>query len=265
MQSWDHQNEDWQALAETSPIPDAVYKFDVPESVDPRSLLKVENQGPVGSCRGHSLSTAIEWCYYVATRKVKQFSRAFAYYGCQKLAGTLGRDQGATIHHGRTLATKHGLPPESYWPYVARYNPQPPSGWGDAFDAADPYKIKKAYGVDSVEAIHSAIGSGQGFVDLGILWGGVSVNHDGIMTKWAPRGGGHAVCLCGYLPKSETYRGERLYILANSHGERFGKGGFAFVPANIVDVWCGHNYSAMQVLTDLTTPEPRKIDWESVV
>jgi hypothetical protein len=78
-------------------------------SIDPRQFMKVENQGSVGSCQGHSISSCVEWCYAIATGGEKlQLSRAYGYYETQRLDGITG-DRGSTIEGGVKLATQYGI------------------------------------------------------------------------------------------------------------------------------------------------------------
>jgi hypothetical protein len=68
--------------------------------VDPRSVMKIENQGSVGSCQGHALSSCVELCYYIATGDLtRQLSRAYAYYETQRIDNISG-DRGSTISGG---------------------------------------------------------------------------------------------------------------------------------------------------------------------
>jgi len=68
-----------------------------PEKYDPRSFLKVENQGQVGSCTGHASSTCSEICENIETKGGNtQLSRGFCYIMGQRESGITG-DRGATI------------------------------------------------------------------------------------------------------------------------------------------------------------------------
>ena len=95
--------------------------------VDVRKVMRVENQGSVGSCQGHSLSTCCELAYYIATGDVsRQLSRAYGYYETQRIDRISG-DRGSTISGGIKLATQRGVPEESLWKYSGRYDPARPA------------------------------------------------------------------------------------------------------------------------------------------
>ena len=70
---------------------------------------RTENQGPMGSCQGHSISSVLERMAMVKGEKV-QLSEIFAYLASQKLDGLLGRDRGSTISSGCKVAMRWGCP-----------------------------------------------------------------------------------------------------------------------------------------------------------
>ena len=71
---------------------------------DPRIVLAVENQGSVGACQGHSISSCLEWSYIIESGDTNlQLSRAMGYYESQRLDGITG-DRGSTINAGVIIA-----------------------------------------------------------------------------------------------------------------------------------------------------------------
>src|SRR5262245_33966357 len=79
-------------------------RYAAPPEIDPRPWHRIENQGSMGSCQGHALSSVCEFAYHIATSEVIQFSPLFAYYATQQIDGLLGRDVGSTISGGMECA-----------------------------------------------------------------------------------------------------------------------------------------------------------------
>jgi hypothetical protein len=102
----------------------------IPDEVDPRGWLRTENQGPMGSCRGHSLSTGCEFIYRGIVGEVIQFSPMWCYLRTQKRDGLLGRDSGSTIENGVKVAVEEGVCTAAVFPYPnpVRYSTDIPAG-----------------------------------------------------------------------------------------------------------------------------------------
>ena len=83
------------------------------QSLDPRKLIRVENQKSMGSCAGHSLSSNLEWIYCIATSgQIVQLSRMAGYILAQEKDG-ITSDSGSTIGGGVKVAREIGLVEES--------------------------------------------------------------------------------------------------------------------------------------------------------
>jgi hypothetical protein len=102
---------------------DSFPKFN--KKADPATLLRILNQMNQGACQGHALALIFSICYWLATGRWLDFSRAAAYYLSQRYDGIRG-DRGSTLNGGRKVATIHGLCLESDWPYPSSYNPAEP-------------------------------------------------------------------------------------------------------------------------------------------
>lgn len=225
--------------------------FREPEEIDPRPWHKIENQGSVGSCQGHSLSSVVEHAYHIATGEVKQFSRAYAYYATQLIDGISG-DEGSTIDGGVQLATIRGLPLEESWTYSGRYDPTPPGGWDAQYEAAAPWKIRNKVIIRNYDDAYRFLASGQGGIHHGSSWG-FEPNREGVVERFRPGGGGHSTAFLGYSKRKNIW-------MANSWGN-WGIGGYAEITPEAFNAMCRHSYSVVIGLTDLTTPKARRIDW----
>lgn len=232
--------------------------YSAPEEIDPRGWLKVENQGPMGSCQGHALSTCCEYAYKMQTGEAVQFSRLFGYLGTQKIDGLLGNDRGSTIDGGRRLVQQHGICKESTMPYPnpVRYTTRFAQG---AYEEAADFRIKSHSMCRSYDDVFNYLASGVGAVEIGISWGGLRIQND-VGVSFSGGGGGHAVSFVGYS-KEKDNKGNNLLWLANSWGEDWQGDGYIKVLPRVVDQMAHHQYTVMIGLSDMTTPEPRHISW----
>jgi C1A family cysteine protease len=232
--------------------------YSAPEEIDPRPWHRIENQGSMGSCQGHALSSVCEMAYHIATGQVTQFSPLFAYYASQKIDGLLGSDNGSTISGGKDCAMKYGQCPLDVMPYPnpVRYTGKIPQ---EAFEAAEPFKIRSHSVCDSYADVFAYLASGQGGVEIGISWGLQPVN--GVVERFQSGGGGHAVSFLGYSPRKDS-QGRNYLWLANSWGtDTWGVNGWAEVAPQAVDDMARHPHTVMIGLSDLTTPEVRNVSW----
>lgn len=248
--------------------------FDEPERIDPRPIVVTEDQGSMGSCQGHALSTCLEWCHYVATQgQYLQLSRLFAYLGSQKMSNIVG-DSGSTLQGGARLAKEHGICPEAQYPYPkpvvyprGGYKAIPDNLWA----AAAPYKIRSASWIEQEPDVKTFLASGAGLVEIGIAWGSaMTPNSQGIISRFAPGGGGHAVVIGGYVPDAAVGKSTDqgyYYLLHNSWSKRWGMDGWAYVTPNAVRQMLQHRFTYFVGLSDMSDVRPRSVDFlkESVI
>jgi hypothetical protein len=241
---------------------------DLPDKVDPRQSklaeigwLRVENQGSIGSCQGCSLTECAEYCYPIATGgKVVQLSMMYAYLRSQQMDGING-DRGSTLSGG-TKAAREGICTDAVGPYPGGY-----PGWGWITDGmkkdAEKYKLKSVVDIKDSEQAKQFIGSGIGVVHIGIAWNGsMSPDSNGCIRSYrGGGGGGHAVVYCGYLP--DDLVGQRSskgywFLLKNSWGSRWGKGGYAYCDPAVIDQQI-RTQGVFLGRSDMETPTPRPL------
>ena len=240
-------------------LPDDLFSsFRAPEEIDPRPWHRIEDQGQMGSCQGHALSSVCEMSYHIATGEVIQFSRMFAYLTSQERDNCLGRDVGSTLTGGRKAAMEYGSCPEEVFPYPGRYSHNIPT---KAYGAAKPFKIQSSAICRSYDDVFKFLASGQGGVEIGIMWPEqLNPDSEGILRRYEPqrgREGGHAVCFLGY-------RSDGMLWMANSWGvSRWSADGWALVPPEIVDRMARYPDNVMIGLSDLTVDERkvRPVEW----
>lgn len=240
----------------------AVKGFAAPDEIDPRPWHRIENQGSMGSCQGHALSSVCEMAFHIATGQVTQFSPLFAYYATQKIDGLLGRDHGSTISGGMQCSKQYGACPLDVMPYPnpVRYTGQ---FTPNAFDAAEPFRIRSHSMCRSYADVFAFLASGQGGVEIGIGWGDLTPNSEGVIESYHSGTGGHAVCFLGYSKRKDS-QGRNYLWMANSWSESWGGNGWAEVAPGAVDQMCRASQTVMIGLSDLTTPTPRRIKWADI-
>ncbi len=229
---------------------------------DPRELIKVENQGSVGSCQGHAISSVAELCHIVATGGQRiELSRAYAYYETQRLDGISG-DRGSTISGGIKLATTKGIPRESMWTYSGRYEPRRPSNWAEIEKDAAQFTIGKSYRMQSYEGIRTFLGSGQGGISIGISWGG-EMDRAVVNSFSGAGGGGHAIALLS-LSDRKDQSGRPFVWMMNSWGTGWGNKGWSEWAPNAIEQMLRHRFTACFGCSDMPNLKPREFTLEDM-
>jgi hypothetical protein len=222
---------------------------------DPRTVMKVENQGSVGSCQGHDLSSCVELCYYIATDDLtRQLSRSYAYYETQRIDGING-DRGSTISGGIKLATTRGIPQEKLWTYSGRYENKRPANWTEVETDAQQHKIGQSYKMSTYDGVRTFLGSGQGGISIGISWGG-EMDRAIVNSFSGAGGGGHAIALLSLSTRLDV-SGRPFVWMMNSWGANWGNAGWSEWAPQAVEQMLRHRYTACFGLSDMPNVKPR--------
>ncbi|MFO0919685.1 MAG: C1 family peptidase [Planctomycetaceae bacterium] len=248
-------------LARTSRLLPSFRGLRVPDRIDPRPWHRIENQGSMGSCQGHALSSVCEMAWRIATgctsqKKMIQFSPLFAYIMSQRKDGISG-DQGSTINAGRLTAMQDGCCPLDLCPYPdpVQYTDRISR---EAIKAAAEFKIRSHSLCRNYDDVFAFLASGQGGVEIGIAWGDQMMEcRSGVLERFYPGQGGHAVCFLGYDDELQDRQGRRYLWLANSWSERWGDHGWARVSPAAVDQMCRHQDTVMCGLSDMPVDDDR--------
>jgi len=228
------------------------------ESIDPREVIQIPNQGQMGSCVGNATTTAMEWCHILATRTFDtQLSRMHCYVESQRLSGISG-DRGSVVSSAVRLSKETGVPEESYWPYPRSYSATRPSNWQALLENAAQYKIGQSYNMTSYDGIATFLGAGQGGVVIGIGWNS-SVNR-AVVENYSGGGGGHALCFLSLSDRKDS-SGKNYVWMANSWGESWGNKGWAEVSPRAVSQMLDARNTTMIGLSDMPNVAPREVDW----
>jgi hypothetical protein len=228
---------------------------------DPREVMKTENQGPVGSCHGQTLSSVTELCTYIATGETTlQLSRSYAYYETQRIDGITG-DRGSTISGGIKLATTRGIPRESLWTYSGRYEPRRPNNWAEIEADAKNYRVGQSYRMTTYDGIRTFLGSGQGGISIGISWGG-EMDRAVVNSFSGAGGGGHAIALLSLSERKDS-SGRPFIWMQNSWGTGWGNKGWAEWAPQAVEQMMRHRNTACFGLSDMPNLKPRELDLDA--
>lgn len=234
-------------------------RSDAPAEMDPRDWHRIEMQGSMGSCQGHALSSVVEMAFHIATGEVTQLSPLFAYYQTQAIDGLQGSDRGSTIDGGRRCAQEYGICPLEVMPYPdpVVYRWHVPEA---AKKAGLDYRIARHCMCRSYDDVYRFLASGQGGVEIGIAWSQAMEPVNGVVERWYPGGGGHAVSFLGYSRRLDS-RGRNYLWLANSWSIRWGNQGWAEVAPGVVDQMCGNSNTVMIGISDMLNAKPRRVNW----
>lgn len=235
-----------------------------PRKLTCRDWWRTENQGPVGRCAGMGSSSCGEWLYRAATGRLIHFNGHWSYIKAQSYTPSLfGRDGGSTIHGNVEAAKRDGFCPEDWdgdgqvdYPLPPRYTTQFPP---EAAAHAAAFKARGHSWIENLEQWDAFLKSGQGPILVGAEWGNWRPDARGCCDRFAGGGGGHAWFVCGW--DDDLFGGS--YEMVNSHGTRWGLDGFAYLTKRFVSGMLARSYTAAVGLSDLTTPEPRRVDWSA--
>lgn len=230
--------------------------------LDPREIIKTENQKQQGACAGHSLTSVEEWCFAIATGGQKiQLSRAMGYYETQRIDGIKG-DRGSTIAGGVRLAKTIGICREELWPYPSAYNPNRPQNWSEIQTDAANYKIGTSINITSYDGYRTFLGAGLGGIHQGIAWG--SSMDRKVVETFSPGGGGHSICALCLSERVDSQNRPYAWIL-NSWSESFGVNGWQeWSPTAIMQMLKSQSTSFVG-LSDMVNMVPRELsleDWK---
>ena len=189
------------------------------------NMPPVYDQGDLGSCTAQALCAA----YEIVLPGLMCPSTLFLYYNERVFINTVNIDSGALIQDGIKSLEKHGVCPESQWPYIIKnFTKKPPQ---ECYKSALSYKVLRAYNIrNTLPEMQSSLASGIPFT-VGILiydsFMSPSTEKTGIV-KLPSRNdkviGGHAVLVVGYD------NSKQWFIVRNSWGKEWGAAGYFYLP-----------------------------------
>ena len=206
----------------------------LPTSVDLRSdFTPIRDQQNLGSCTAFAVVAAYEYLVKRDQNKLVDLSELFAYQSARRrmLEEQRAKDEGTSIYDMVKGMGEDGICLEELHPYVTENLPEPSQ---EAIDDAQSRKITKALNVEcKLHDLKSALSQGYPVVISLRLFESFSQT-----TGFVPRPtdeerqleehGHHAMIICGYSDQ------ERVFIVRNSWGKRFGDKGYCYIPYSYI-------------------------------
>jgi len=225
-----------------------------------KDLMRRDDQGRISSCAGFGITGAGEVTYYLQTSAWRQFNPMWSYRRGQEVNNIRG-DNGATIDGVVKAAKTVGFLPEDFdndgkidCPYQENYNMSFPS---NAEEIAALWLIGYSINLRGFDEIIKFLKGNQGGVIVGGSWGNWRPNGRGIADSYSGGGGGHARSYIDWI----TIDGVEYLVECNSHYNTYGDNGFAYHSKRFVDAQAADRFTVTIGVSDLSSPEPRVIDW----
>lgn len=225
--------------------------------------LVCKNQGPIGSCEGHAMTTVAELDNLLGTKEYVRLSPRFGYLVSKLADNSLGHgDTGASISGGALAASKYGYCLEAtfpYWDYKA----------GEMFDEAmnqdalaegTQHLMRATCDIPDWDFGQQFVGSLQGGFSFGINWYESLARCDGkqeVVTNVSGASrGGHALCVCDY----KMVKGKRIPRVRNSHSKAWGNKGSMLIDGDLLFELIRQSGFGAKGFTGLNGFETRSLD-----
>lgn len=207
----------------------------LPTEVDLREWdSPVEDQGSLGSCVSHALTSCSElMTQRIAPEQFVELSRLFSYYHTRFIEGSITKDSGvACLRNALKASNKFGICKEQLWPYITEKFKQQPTP--DCYVDAANRKTTVYQSLDTrMEAIEALSELKPVMVGMTVYKSFSNITGDNpiisMPAKSEYEAGGHAVALVGYSLLSEQF------IVKNSFGTSWGEAGYCLMPFEYFD------------------------------
>lgn len=194
-------------------------------------MRDIKNQGAVGSCVAHALSSIIE---YYNFKQLKMRDRMSVGYIYGNRRNSTFSEEGMIIRDALDAVRKYGDVTNDLFPYnseVPRVIDLFEEQADELFDKGYPYRISQYCRITDPNAVKAALMAGNPIL-IGVIWYKDMKVVDGVLTtNYQESTGGHAMVICGW--------DERGWKVHNSWGESWGDNGYAIIPYDIPieEIW----------------------------
>jgi len=220
----------------------------VPLAVDyGKYMTPVRDQGDEGTCVGFASVVGVK--EYEDTKEYKKtisLSPRYVYSLCKKYDG-FPDEEGTYPRIAMKVLLKHGVCPESFWPYEPHQTDDHKPG---ADVKAKIFKIKAYARIASVvEMKRSLVVNGPFLAGVKVYetWFTKTVQKTGIVpmpVRGEETVGGHAICIVGYDDKASRFK------FKNSWGSKWAVKGYGFLPYAYMQKYCTDAWSATDLIAN---------------
>lgn len=203
----------------------------LPTEADLRQYFtRVKDQGELGSCTAFATVSVYEYLLKRNKGTDVDLSELYAYQNARKRSENTD-GEGTSIYNMIKGIGEDGLCIENLHPYTTENMPEPSE---EAVADAQTRKINKALNVKcSLQDIKSAVAQGYPVIIALQLFEGFSsstgfVPHPTEDDRKNRKDSSHAMVVCGYSDA------EKVFIVRNSWGVRFGDAGYCYIPYSYV-------------------------------
>lgn len=265
---WDPERENFDSIVNSSTTFAITYSdFQAPEEIDPRKAVRHDKQFDMGSCAGFSLTNNGEYLWNIATGHTvysdeRQFSQLFAYLETQRVDGLLGSDSGSTIEGGIRISKEVGFLRYEELPYKTPYPRNARTLITQEMrQKASAFKIRSHSVLRTYDDCFRYLASGVGSLHTGTIWNNSFYGRNGVLESVSMvNGGGHATAILGYSKRKDSQNRNYLWRL-NSHNDSYTE-----IAPRVIDELLRHRWTVFVGVSDMTTPEPRKLsldEWKA--
>jgi hypothetical protein len=247
-----------------TPVLFSLSDVEAPEEIDPRPLVRHDNQGNMGSCGGFGNTNCGEFLWGLITGSKsndRQFSPLFSYLEAQRLDGLLGSDKGSTISSGLKISKEIGYLEAKHLPYSTPYPRNARTLITDEMrkiaSAVQGFRIRSHAWLESYDDVFKYLASRAGAVYPGTSWNDSHYGRNGVVESisFTNRDGGHAYAWLGYSKRKDS-KGRNYIWRLNSHNDSW-----AEIAPSVIDQLCRHQWSSIVGMSDLLTPGPKRVEW----
>lgn len=220
----------------------------VPGSVDyTAEMTSVRDQGDEGTCVAFASVVGVkEYQDNKEYRKPIGLSPRYIYSLCKANDG-IPAEEGTYPRVAMKMLLKHGVAPESYWPYKAHQQDLPKPG---ADKAARRFIITGYARLGTVQEMKRSLlvnGPFLAGVEVYSSWFKSAVTKSGVIPM--PSGkdqlsGGHAICVMGYSDLNKVFK------FKNSWGDGWGDDGYGYIKYDYIARFCSDAWSSTDLIED---------------
>jgi len=204
-----------------------------PKQVDLRQqFTRIKDQGTFGTCAAFTIVSIYEHILKKNNNQDIDLSELFAYHNARKrMEDEYQSNEGTSLYHMVKSIGEDGICLEKLHPYRDADDQEPSK---EAYEDARTRKITKALNVAcNIDHIKSALADGYPVaISLRIFESFATptgfVPYPSEEEKNSTEDGAHGMVICGYIDD------DRLFIVRNSWGERFGDKGYCYIPYSYI-------------------------------